>query len=285
MSNDTDTRVVDLVVTRNSAAVTANIDISGWNTPFKDSHAFFNSTTGVYTIGVPGDYFVSLTSFIPNAGSCTGSIIYNSAGQAFTNLATAANTRGNVSVLIPNAKVGDSISLRSDISVTLAADLKLTVHRLSGPATIAASESVNARYSTVVGQSITNGATPVTVVFGTKDFDSHNAMNSATGVFTAPISGVYRISSIICFTAASFTYSSTSAIELYVLKNGSSYNEFGYTPVQVTQSIRIGAQGSSTIKLNAGDTLAVGVTHGESSPRSLLANAGLNWVSIERIGN
>jgi len=60
--------------------------------------------------------------------------------------------------------------------------------------TLAGGEVVHCRYGASSGQSVVNGAT---VVYNSKVEDTHNAYNSATGIFTAPHSDYYTFESNI----------------------------------------------------------------------------------------
>lgn len=185
-----------------------------------------------------------------------------------------------------------STTARTGVAVRLVARLSATEATAGTWATNASEVSnfpfysflVAARFTTAAGQSIANGATP-TVVFGTKVYDSHNSFNSSTGVFTAPVAGKYQLSAMLTFVSAVFTQGASAAIEMLLLKNGSSDHEFSYFPIMSTQTMRISFNGTTSIQLAAGDTLAVAVSHTESASRSLNTSATLNWVDIQRIGN
>jgi len=76
-------------------------------------------------------------------------------------------------------------------SLSVARNL-LYVNKITNPAQIAPTEFVGCGYSTNASQAVTDGNN---IVFEDRIFDSHNAMNTATGVYTFPVSGKYSIKS------------------------------------------------------------------------------------------
>lgn len=291
MSHDASTRVVSTVVTRNSAAVTGGVNIGGWNAPTKDSHGTFNPTTGVYTVAVPGDYYVSLSNFLPTSGSAAGSIIFNSVGQAISNTATAGTTRGNVSTLIPNCKAGDLISIRSDVSTTLSADLKLTINMLQGPAQIAASESVSCEYKTSAGGALGNGVYTY-IDFGTKVSDSHgsvvgagngnNTSATSTWRFVAKTPGRFHVSTGVTIVLPASTECDSL---ISISKNGDEY--FRGTRIRQVTTVNGEIRGhvvSGTVSLLAGEFVSIVVYQASGASRNLGAN-NFNFVTIDKVGN
>jgi len=83
--------------------------------------------------------------------------------------------------------------------------------------------TTEASLSTVVAQASTaattiTAASPI-VINGTEDHDPNDVYNSSTGVFTAPLSGNYKVDASIRFNSQ--TYSAGHVQELYVFINGS----------------------------------------------------------------
>ena len=109
----------------------------------------------------------------------------------------------------------------------------------NGPAFIA--------YRSTTPQSIT--ISPVTMVCDVEELDTANAYNTATGVFTAPIAGLY------CFTAYAYFASSSYITKLTFIKNGVTYAR------PDNRSVPSGnCQGSVYVKLAVGDTVSVALT-------------------------
>jgi hypothetical protein len=101
--------------------------------------------------------------------------------------------------------------------------------------------------------------------YDTMVYDTHAAMSS--GVFTAPVSGIYRVSVI------SLASTGSGALEIY--KNGS----LNQTVSEISSSVR--SSGTATVNINAGDTLSV---RGSGSVTVASGSSGAySRISIERL--
>jgi hypothetical protein len=272
MSDSTSTRVVDFAgYLAASTSCTANTTDIPWTTQ-KDSHNANNA--GVYTVPVAGDYLYSVT-WIASGASSNSVYVNGTIYKKIGGINATAWTSGTV--IIPNLKVGDTISVRGDTTVTVTGNATVAsasnvhISRISGPSQIAASETVAARYSVTTG-ALTTGGTPIN--FETKEYDSHGAVTTGAGVwkFTAPISGLYRAS-------ATLYLNGSAAIAFY--KNGTIHSGVGNITSAATLS------GSATIPLNAGDTIdfrasSSGTPQNTGAPNTINSS---NWISIERVGN
>jgi hypothetical protein len=236
MSNDADTRVVNFVGYVNGTptltAATTNLAL----TTLKDSHSSW--VTNIYTVKVPGDYLVTGTAY---STATAGNLQAYKNGSIFSYLMEIkSGSPTNGSSRLPDLKAGDTISIRSDTTLTVNGSLSnFSITRDSGPSQIMASESVSFSANT----STTAATTSAPFIYTVKDHDTHNAYSTTTGEFTAPVSGKYDCN-ISAYSASSF------AVNLH--KNGTAVYQGGYDNAGANV-----ASGSHTLSLLSGDTLEV----------------------------
>lgn len=293
LSNDTDTRVVAAYLIRNSLAPQVA------NTPYNfgaaavDTHGAWNGST-TYTIPVSGWYRISAQLQFN---------ITATAGQFF-NLAIATNgVSGDYQTKRANgtAMVSDSFMLMPVVrfysagqqitivntgtnysSVTASGDPSfVSIERLSGPSVVAASETVACRYRTS-GNTFAN-ATEATVIYGTKEDDSHNFYNPTTGFATIPVSGRYSISALVQFVGLS---SQSTIFYIAIRKGGSSGSNIKLTRTDITcgtnYSISVHA---GEVQLVAGDIIDIRAYQGNLASRNLSSTSIDNTLEIVRVGN
>jgi hypothetical protein len=263
MSNDTDTRVVSAIATGTPASVTTGNPFI-FTTVKYDSHAAYNSTTGQYTCPVSGIYDVLATS---GGNNGPGQIAVYKNGSLYSYIGTISNAAGYIWTAAGSVQVvaGDILTLVAPVNITVPTIGSISFNRRSGPATIAASETVSAKYM-IAGAGVTSSTT-APINFATKTWDTHSAVTTgASWKFTAPISGKYRMLAVIAVTS--------SAPNVAVYKNGTidSYmggaNAGNYLPQNVE------------IFLNAGEYIDMRL---DSS--LTLQSDTKQWVSVNRIGN
>jgi len=271
MSDQASTRIVSFHgVMLSNQAVTANVtDIPV--TSERDTHGAWSGS--VYTVPVAGDYQISIACL--NGGGASVSVYKNaSLFRRITGCDNSAWKSG--SLVMWGLKTGDTLSLRSDTTVTFTGAANgqvatsISVFRLSGPNQISASETVAARYY-VTSAASTTSSNPFN--FETKEFDTHNAVTTGAGVwkFTAPVGGIYQV------TASVYCGAVTTTIRVY--KNGSLYSDFANMI-----STSAPASGSDLVNLVAGDYVAVYPT-ATCTPTLYAGTVSQgNHISIHRIG-
>ena len=286
MSSDTDTRVV---ATR--AGFTCNTvpdgatgkDITRGTIAF-DTHGAWSGDE--YVVQVSGIYRLSaLISYQANwaAGEywyanvrVNGSDVARITTWGALNTTTAGIFVDQSGSITLSVNAGDKIRVRiyQDNLSSITKDFSgaLYLERLSGPATIAASETVAASYWLPSTQT-SDSSTPLN--FSSKEFDSHNAVTTgAAWRFSAPISGTYLVTG--------FVIQNTLILAgLLVYKNGSAYKAFGYG-----NGAGFTTNGSVEIKLNAGDYIDLRASASSSySGAASLNSTGASHIDICRIGN
>ncbi len=276
MSDQADTRVVDWIgYVASNQAVTANVT----NIPLtsrKDSHGGWGGSS--YTVIVPGDYSITGVSSPTTAVSYYTQVYVN--GVVTRSLASSAGGANACGATVLNdLKAGDVISFRSGVSLTVSADVvsSFTITRISGPTTIAATESVNVAYGSTAGSTI--GASYTLQTFTANEIDTHGAWNG-TDTFTAPISGQYSISAGIL--TAAVTLTTIQAVTLVLFRNGSSYRVLDKVNGTGASNSYL-LTGSDLIRLKAGETLQIYASGSIATSQS--TSGGYNKVTIMRVGN
>lgn len=302
MSSDTDTRVVAFVSNGNpsgtpSASRTQVIFPSG--SIAKDTHSAYNTSTGLYIAPVSGYYNISAN--LDSSGTGTQTILQKgeltignqttSVGSSYASAVICVTTQTELQVaasVTVYANAGDSLGLQYSTgqSGTLSwaggiGSNNLSIFRLSGPAVIAATETVAAIYFVTSASTTIPNITATNIPNLTKTLDTHNAMNTSTATYTAPVSGTYSFS--VQLDIAGFTIN-TGEIGIQINKNGSVYTQNYSSIGAATQEGHII---TGLVHMLAGDTLNAQYYQSNGGARTLsdATGGGGNFFHISRIGN
>lgn len=150
---------------KNAGSITANTTIPSWTAEDADSNLAFDASTGVYTVKTPGDYQINASLEVTVTSTSSLQIRKNGTVVSQSS-AGVTSTRKQLSDMLPGLKVGDTITLTSDTSETVASNNTGT-------------------FLTIVKQEL-NGRVYATRIAMIKDV---KANNTAGGTFT---SGSYQ---------------------------------------------------------------------------------------------
>lgn len=254
-----------------------------------DTNAGF-SGNNTYTVPVTGYYNISAQLAITanlSASNAVGVQIVNSTTSSIyaTNFFRAAATVN--STFYPSASVngvfitaGNTIVVKSysDNAGSYASGgdtTYFTIAQVTGPAVVAATESVNARYH---GATASLSGSSSAVTYSTKDFDSHNAYSGST--YTIPVSGKYQINAGLIVGG---TWALNGTYQLYIFKNGSNVTEF----LEYSGGAETNISGvlSDIVSCLAGDTIQIFCAASSTVPVINNSVTSRNWLSISRVGN
>lgn len=282
VSSDASTRVVAFRGYMSGSPTVADSTFSDvpFNNKEYDTHGAFNTSNYTYTVPVPGVYRInSWLSTIGGSWSGTEQhriIVYKngSAVRTFYQVPQSSWSFPFISIATDVSCVaGDTLKMvyrhtegtTLSYNVSSSAENSFEITRVSGPAQIAASEKVCVAYSGSASSTVSAGNA---VLFNTKKIDSHGAYNSATGLFTAPQAGNYRV-------GVSGLYQSSGGGSMDFYKNGSAY----YSYFAGISSAAI-SSGTVIVPLVAGDTISI--VHA-SGTTTMSTSGPTPILSIERL--
>jgi hypothetical protein len=262
-----------------------------------NGHSTNWQNTWRYIVPVSGLYSVktNVTLFFPanTLSSLFGAICVNGnqiirGTRSYYTTPNVTEPRGMVIAGDLYLKAGDAISVGvlqdSGAARTIenGTPTTISIHRISSPQTIAMGEVVAARYRTSSGQSIPQGTNTI-VNFNTKDYDTHNAVTTGSNwKFTAPVAGIYNVTSCIMYNTFSITNTGQFIIDVYknnAVAAGLDKLVFG----TYASNSYLSVCGSTNIELKAGDTIDVRVFQDTGASRSLWVDTNYVWVSIHKI--
>jgi hypothetical protein len=295
MSADSNTRVIGAQMNGvPTGTLTGSFNIAKFPTVITDKSGSYSASTGLYTIPVTGLYDISASLDVETSSAFTvnqyiiiaiyknGSEIYR--GPVFyipTTTATASPTVNAKSLAFNAGDTAGIYVLTSASTATYTGGQNtlsnFTIGLENGPAVITATESVNMSYTDSSIGSI--GSSQGVYKYTTRLYDSHNAYNTSTGLYTCPVSGKYRISAIL--TTAATNISTGNSFLLAIYHNGSQYvanQVYSYGGTSDWQVLV-----SASVPCLGGDSLAIYTSCTPST--TAYYGAAYNNLSIERVGN
>jgi hypothetical protein len=141
--------------------------------------------------------------------------------------------------------------------------------------------TVAVRVQNTSGQSIPNTGAHTITYDAAKVYDTHGAMNAATGIFTAPESGYYQVSGALYFNSAVYVLANSASLSLSV--NGVFHTYLNLQYAERAASIDIQLDGSVGVFLKRGDTLNLAVSNGRTGGATpLFTGANYNYLTIHK---
>jgi microcystin-dependent protein len=158
----------------------------------------------------------------------------------------------------------------------------ITINASKNPALTGLNISaVAARGVNSAGTSISNAATVIVTYDATKTFDTNGALNTATGVFTAPESGYYQASWMITYSDSAYVVGNRATSTLML--NSASYAIGTSFEAEAAATSQVSSGGSTVVFLAKGHTLHIETVNNRGAGATvLLAAAHYNYFSIHK---
>lgn len=294
MSNDADTRPVVATMYRTSSNQTISATsetLVQLNASSPDSHGAGDTAAFRYNVKVPGFYEVSasvrVTSFTANEAL---TVRLKQSGTTVSNITADGSNAGTASnIVVPprivSATAGQYFELYVQSTADSAYDIAgtadtftyMTVKRVSGPAQIAASDTVGALYTGAPPTGTLAGAYNTTT-FGTKVKDSHGAYSG--GTYTVPVSGIYDISAS-AFHTATYILGSISKTAIFIdgVEKYTGVIATGGAQVYTAPPVSV-----ESVPLLAGQLVTIRSFDNGTTP-TFVTDAAVNFFSIVKVGN
>lgn len=286
-----------LIATR--ATLTSNQSISTtsettiiFNSAPLDKTASFNTSTGTWTCPESG-VFPIIAQLMPQSLALGDNTIIrikkNGTAIHQENIVVIAadNNQTHTVATVQELVKGDAITVTIDsgadasyaITGTTPDSTMLTIWKLSSPQTLAASETVNARYTSNSGQAVSTS--PTIIKYEDLVYDSHNAYSVSTGLYSSPMSGKYKVCAK--WGSANFTSTSGQVFKVFIYKNGAEWSRQSIVVSAVTNG-NFTPNYCDDVSVARGDTIAA---YGEAPSATTIESGSslINIITIDRVGN
>lgn len=247
-----------------------------------DTHNAYNNSTGVFTAPISGYYRYSLVL-----------------RPSFNAQVSAQVNESIVEVIVDGYNTGYTYNAISQVYLTAGQRLRFTciggsglnsqltnqsfsIERISaGSQVIATSEGVNLLYTTASNTHNSSGNS-LDLIYGTRVKDSHGSYNTTTGVFTAPMSGVYSF-----FAQVLFNINSSGFRQLYLTNTSNTVIASGdfQSTIYYTSNFGMATIIVENYPMLAGDQVKIRYYQTSGVNLSLNSSHEYNRLSITRTGN
>lgn len=250
-----------------SASTTTNQPINFATVQFDTVNGITTGASWKYTAQIAGYYRVTL---VMDTNVASNYLLYkNGVSQGYI-ASQAVSVYGSGSrIILLNS--GDYVDCRPDTgSATVQAASYISIDRLSGPASIAATDTVAASYWLSANFA---ASTTVPINFDSKEFDYQGSVTTSATAwkFTAPVAGLYAIQGSLGAAGV--------IVNFLIYKNGSSYKNIGGGPIAQN------GNATSTIRLLAGEYIDIRPSASTTISGGSLSANGVSNISITKIGN
>lgn len=235
-----------------------------YDTVTTDTNSAYSVSTGLYTVPQTGNYLITHTNQL-NSGISSFYVAVNGTNKAFLTTNDAINDVFSGSVILPLV-AGNTVGIFTDTgSTTIAGNVPptntftITLQGATiGATPVAASLDLTSNYSMTANNPIK---------YDTVTFDTNSAYSISTGLYTIPVGGKYRVSTV--------GYISNTSGTMYVTKNSTNV---GYLVALTAVATTFSA--SRTITCSVGDTVGIS---SDTSAIYVGNSLSLNNFSIELI--
>lgn len=270
------TGAASLVATAANAAVTAGttVGITG------GTGVTATATTGNMTLtAAAGAASVTLDATgaagvvnVGTTGATARSVNVGTAGAVVT-LALGSTTGASVSSL--RAGTGGLTVVNNGVTLTWpTADATIANQALVSNAAgvLSFRGAINVQASTTNAQSIADGAAAAIVTTWTETVDTAGAFNAGTGVFTAPVTGFYRVTAELEYAAIASIVAGEFTVQIFI--NGA----------LVVSGVEICQVAAANVKRNPKVSMGVQVTAGQTIDIRASQNSGSGANALTAVG-